>query len=271
MAVASPKTVVITGASSGIGEALALQYARSGVLLGLVGRDPKRLEGVAERCRAAGAEVRSALIDVRDRKALRDWLREFDRLSPIDLLIANAGTSTGTAPGQRVEDPDAAYLLMEINVLGVQNAVQPVLSLMLARGRGQIAIMGSISALVPMRDWPSYSASKACIVQYGLALRDRVYATGVRVNVLCPGYTTTPLTNRIMGWRPFEMSTETAASRIVRGLARDREFIAFPWPLVVLSRMAALLPGGLRRMAMIPFRFRIVPAPGPARKAGGNP
>jgi short-subunit dehydrogenase len=258
--VANPKTIVITGASSGIGEALAVRYSGAGRVLGLTGRDRERLERVAERCRAAGADVKTAVIDVRDRHALGDWLRELDQASPIDLVIANAGISTGTPPGEQVEDADASYLLMETNVLGVLNTIHPLLPLMLARGRGQIAIMASISSMIPLRDWPSYGASKAAVVNYGLAMRDRVYAAGVRINVLCPGYTTTPMTTRIKGWRPLEMSPDKAAERIIRGLARDREMIAFPWPLVLISRFGALLPDGLRRLAVKPFQFHIAPA-----------
>ena len=252
-----PKSVVITGASSGIGEALALRYARTSGMLGIVGRDRTRLERVAERCRAEGRDVRVASIDVRDRTALADWLKEFDRASPIDLLVANAGVTIGMARGELLEDADAAFQLMEINVLGVMNTVQPVLPLMLARGRGQVAIMSSMSALLPMSDWPAYSASKAAVLSYGLALRDRVHAAGVRVSVLCPGYITTPMLAPIRGWKPLEMSADAAAERIVRGLARDRELIAFPWPLVFISRFGALLPDGLRRLGMKPFRFHM--------------
>jgi short-subunit dehydrogenase len=257
MTVATPKTIVITGASSGIGEALAVRYARPGTVLGLIGRNQERLERVAERCRSAGGQVRATVIDVRNRHLLGDWLRDFDRASPIDLIIANAGISTGTAFGRQVEDGDGSYLLMQINVLGVLNTVHPVLPLMLSRGRGQIAIMGSISGFVPLRDWPSYGASKAAMMNYGLALRDRVHAAGVRVNILCPGYTTTEMTKRIKGWRPFEVTAEVAAERIVRGLARDREVIAFPWILVLMSRLGALLPDGLRRLALRPFHFHM--------------
>lgn len=259
--VANPKTVVITGASSGIGEALAVRYAGAGCVLGLVGRDRERLARVAERCRAAGSDVREALIDVRDRAALADWLRDFDRTSPIDLVFANAGVSTGTPPGRPHEDADAAFLLMQINVLGMVNTVQPLLPLMLSRGRGQIAVMSSVAALVPLADSPAYSASKSAILSYGLALRDRVHAAGVRVNVLCPGFVTSPMSARIKGWRPLEMSADAAAERIARGLARDREVIAFPWPLVFVSRIAAWLPDGVRRLAMKPFRFHITGTP----------
>jgi len=255
--IAAPKTVVITGASSGIGQALALRYARAGAALGLIGRDRERLERVAERCRALGSSARPGFVDVRDRPALAAWLQEFDRAAPVDLLIANAGIVTGVARGRQIEDAEAADRLMEINVLGVLNAVQPMLPPMLARRRGQIAVMSSISALAPLPDAPSYSASKAAILSYGVALRDRVHDAGVRVNVVCPGYVDTPMTARFRGWLPFEMTAEAAAARIVKGLARDRAVIAFPWPLVLLARGSRLLPDWLRRYGMKPFRIHV--------------
>jgi short-subunit dehydrogenase len=257
MAVATPAAVVITGASSGIGEALAMRYARAGTVLGLIGRDHGRLEQVADRCRAAGSDVRQALIDVRERALLADWLREFDSTVPVDLLIANAGVITGARSGQTIEDAEAASALMEINVLGMLNTVQPIMPRMLARGRGQIAIMSSISALSPLPDACAYSASKAAVMSYGVALRDGVRHSGVRVNVLCPGFITSPMSSQIRGWKPMEMSAETAAKRIVDGLARDRAVIAFPWPLAFAARLSRFLPDKLRHVGMSPFRLYV--------------
>ena len=257
--IATPRTIVITGASSGIGEALAVRYARAGAVLGLVGRDRERLERVAERCRAAGSEVHLGLIDVCDRAALASWLQDLDRSSPVDLLIANAGVMTGVPSGEQLEDAEAAYRLMQINVLGMMNTVQPLLPAMVARGHGQIGIMSSVSALSPLPDAPSYSASKAAVLSYGIALRDRIYHTGVRVSVLCPGYITSPMTSRLRGWKPFEMTPEAAAKRLVAGLARERALVAFPWPLVLLARSSRLLPDKLRRIGMKPFRHHVTP------------
>jgi NADP-dependent 3-hydroxy acid dehydrogenase YdfG len=155
------RSIVITGASSGIGEALALRYARDGATLGLIGRNMERLEGVAVQCRGLGAEVWIARIDVRARAELMSWLEEFDRAAPIDLLIANAGVMEGTPPGGMIEPPNAAYALIETNVLGVLNTVQPLIPRMMARGRGQIAIVSSIAGFIPLPDAPSYCASKS--------------------------------------------------------------------------------------------------------------
>ncbi len=253
--------VVITGASSGIGAALACRYARSRGVLGLIGRNRERLESVAARCRASGCEVRTALIDVRDRAALAAWLNEFDRESPVDIVIANAGVQAGTTPEGKLEDSDAAYALMQTNVLGVLNTLQPLIPAMLERGRGRIVIMSSIAALFPLPDSGAYSASKAAVLTYGLALRSHLYGAGVRVTVICPGFVTSPMSARNTGWKPLRMSAEAAADRIVRKLERDQAVIMFPWLLALAARAGALLPDVLRRAAMRPFRFYITRAP----------
>ena len=255
------QNIVITGASSGIGTALALRYAREGNVLGLIGRDQARLEGVAERCRATGCETRTALIDVRDRDALAAWLKDYDRASPVDIVIANAGVSVGTLPDGKLEDSDAAYALMQTNVLGVLNTVQPLIPAMLARGRGRIAIMSSIAALFPLPDSGAYSASKAAVLTYGLALRGHLYEAGVRVTVICPGYVTSPLSERVKAWKPFEISAEAAADRIAKALERDRAVVTFPWPLAFAARIGAAMPDSVRRIAMRPFRFHVTRDP----------
>ena len=253
--------VVITGASSGIGAALACRYARAGGALGLIGRDRARLESVAERCRASGCEARTAIIDVRDRPALAAWLEEFDRSSPVDIVIANAGVQAGTTLDGKLEDSDAAYALIQTNVLGVLNTIQPLIPAMLERGRGRIAIMSSIAALFPLPDSGAYSASNAAILTYGLALRDHLYEAGVRVTVICPGFVTSPMSARTMGWKPLQISAEAAADHIVRKLRRDRPVITFPWLLAFAARAGTLLPDALRRATKRPFRFHITRAP----------
>lgn len=255
------RNVVITGASSGIGAALAHRYAREGGMLGLVGRDRSRLETVAEQCRVNGHEVRTAAIDVRDRSALAAWLEEFDDEAPVDIVIANAGISAGTTPDWQFEDAEESYTLMQTNVLGVLNTVQPLIPRMLARGRGQIAIMGSIAALIPLPDASAYSASKAALLSYGLALRGHLYKAGISVTVICPGYVTSPMSVRIRGWKPLEMSVQAAADHIVRRLRRDPDVIIFPWLLALAARAGMLLPDRLRRLAMAPFRFYIARRP----------
>lgn len=251
------RSVVITGASSGLGRALALHYARQRCTLGLLGRDEPRLAAVAAACRELGARVSTGAIDVRSREAMAAWLEDFDNGAPVDLLIANAGVMEGRQAGAQIEAADAGYALMQTNVLGVINTVQPLLPAMIARGRGQIAIISSIAAFVPLPDAPSYSASKAAGLQYGLSLRAQLADLGIRVNVVCPGYITTPMTLRESGAKPSEMSPERAADLIGRRLEGDRAVIVLPFWFGLATRISGLLPDRLQRWIGRPFRFTV--------------
>jgi short-subunit dehydrogenase len=146
-------------------------------------------------------------------------------------------------------------LLIETNVIGALNAVHPLLERMLARRRGQIAIMSSTAAFDPAPDLPSYSASKSALLSYGLALRAAAGAQGVRVSVICPGYIDTPMTGQISGPKPFTISAAAAAERIHRGLEQDRPVIAFPWLFALMSRLAGLLPFRVRHRVPAVVRF----------------
>jgi short-subunit dehydrogenase len=252
-----PRTILITGASSGIGQALARRFAGAGCRLALLGRHERRLADAAGECRALGAEVSVAAIDVRDRAALATWIEEFDRLAPVDLVIANAGVMEGRRPGGDIEPADAAYRMVETNVLGVLNTVQPLLPKMMDRGRGQIAIVSSIAGFTPLPDAPSYSASKSAVINYGLSLRALLGPRGIRVSVICPGYVDTPMIRRESGAKPFKMSPEKAADAICRGLERDRALIVFPRLFGLMTRISGLLPDRMRRWAMAPFRFTV--------------
>lgn len=251
------RVIVISGASSGIGRALALHYANAGVVLGLLGRDKQRLADVADACRARGSDTRIGAIDIRDRGAIANWLDGFDRENAIGLLIANAGVMEGTTPSGGIEPADAAYRLIEVNVLGVLNCVQPVVERMMERGGGQVAIISSIAAFTPLADSPSYCASKSAVLNYGLSLRALLAARGVRVNVVCPGYIDTPMMLRENGPKPFRMSAEKTAYLIDRGLRRDRAVIAFPTFFAWVTWVSGLLPDGVRRWTSRSFRFTV--------------
>jgi short-subunit dehydrogenase len=252
-----PRTIVITGASSGIGAALALRYAGEGMRLGLVGRDRDRLDRVADACRGLGATVETAAIDVRARDDMAVWLTAFDGAAPVDLLIANAGVMAGRSARGAIESADASHSLIEINVLGALNAIHPLLPRMIARGAGQLGIVGSLAGFIPLPDSPSYSASKAAILSYGLALRGLLHGRGVRVSVICPGYVRTPMMAQESGRQPFALEPAAAAERIVRGLVRNRAVIAFPFWFSLVTRVGGVLPDRLRRWCLRPFRFTV--------------
>ena len=254
---AAANNILITGASSGIGRALALQMAKTGCVMGLLGRDRERLEHVAMLCREKGAAVECGLIDLKRRVETQAWIEDFDRRHPIGLLIANAGVTGGARPGEAIEPPDESLDVIETNVMGVLNSVHPLLPRMLSRGGGQIAIMSSLAAFTPLPDSPSYCASKSAVRTYGLALRQALRPHGVKVNVICPGYVRSPMSRRLTGNKQFEMSAEDAAVVIERGLERNQAEIAFPKLFAWMSRIGGLLPDRIRKHTIEPYRFNV--------------
>ena len=243
-----PTSILITGASSGIGEALARCYAAPGVRLALNGRDEARLLTVAAACRQAGAEVSTAVLDVTERERLAGWVEELDRSTPLDLAIANAGISAGSGAGG--EDEAQAREIFAVNFQGVVNTVQAALRGMRERSRGQIAIMSSLAAFRGFPGAPAYCASKAAVRIWGEALRGELAADGIRVSVICPGFVKSRMTAVNPFPMPFLMESEAAARTIRRGLALDRGRIAFPLPLVAAIWLLAALPPGLTDFAL---------------------
>ncbi|MDG3444037.1 SDR family NAD(P)-dependent oxidoreductase [Nitrospirillum amazonense] len=244
----SPNSILITGASSGIGEALALAYAARGRQLWLTGRDSARLDAVAEAARAKGARVTAAALDVLDRQALADWIKAADDGVPIDLAIANAGISGGTGGGAAAtsgETEEQARRILAVNIEGVLNTVHPLIPRMVARKRGQLALMSSLAAFRGMPGAPAYCASKAAVRSYGEGLRGELMGKGVQVNVICPGFVRSRMTAVNSFPMPFLMDADKAARIVVRGLAANRARIAFPWPTYAVSWLLGVLPPGL--------------------------
>jgi short-subunit dehydrogenase len=236
----NPKSILITGGSSGIGAALALDYAAPGVFLALAGRDAGRLEEVAGRCRAAGAEVATGVVDVREAAALAAWMAEQDSRRPLDLVIANAGVSAGT--GTFGESDDQARHILAINLDGVVNTVLAAAELMRPRRRGQVALMSSLAGFRGFPGAPAYCASKAAVRVWGEALRGTLAREGIGVSVICPGYVKSPMTAKNDFPMPFLMEAERAAAIVRRGLAANRARIVFPRRLFTAVWLLSLLP-----------------------------
>ena len=232
------KNIVITGASSGIGAALATAYAAPDATLLLIARDAARLDEAAQTARAKGAAVETARIDVTDAEAMATALLAFDAAHPIDILIANAGIAKGGMP----EPAGQARRLTEVNWFGMLNTVEPILPAMIARGAGRIALISSISAIRPSGDLPSYSATKAAVRAYGQAIRSWLRPLGVAVTVIAPGFIATPMADRHHGPKPFEMPADKAAAIIKSAIARKRGALTFPWPFSVLVFLGNRLP-----------------------------
>jgi short-subunit dehydrogenase len=252
-----PRRIVITGASSGLGAALAGLYAAPGTTLGLIGRDEGRLNGVADRCRASGAETDARTIDVADPGPMTSWLADFGR-EPIDLVIANAGISGGPPPGARAEGLELATRQVRTNLLGVLNTVEPLLPGLLARGRGRIAIVSSVAGYRGLPYSPGYSASKAGARIYGEALRALLKPAGIGVTVVCPGFFSSPMTDRFKGGTPFLFTLDRTARIVKRGIDHGHGRVSFPLPLVLALKIADLLPAGIGDAILRANRFHIV-------------
>lgn len=237
----NPNVILITGASSGIGAALAAVYAERGVKLLLMGRDMTRLMDVERTCRAKGAAVKLAALDITDAAAMRTQVLQWFDQEPIDLVIANAGISGGglvrNADHQsRFED------VMRTNIDGTLNTILPLISRMQQRGRGQIALMSSLAGFRGLPTAAAYSTSKVAIRALGESLRPLLARTGIAVNVIHPGFVATPLTAVNGFYMPFLMQPARAAEKIRAALADNKARICFPWPLALLARLLAALP-----------------------------
>lgn len=239
------RSVLITGASSGLGRALALQCAAPGVELHLSGRDATRLEAVAAACRARGAAAQARVLDVRDAAAMEAWIAAAGQL---DLVVANAGISAGTGDG-RPESAAQTRVVFAANLDGVLNTVMPALAAMRMQApgadgvRGRIGVVASIAAFVPAPGAPAYCASKAAVDVWTVAAAAATARReGVLMTSICPGYVRTAMTARNRFLMPGLMDADRAARIMLRGLAAGRRRIVFPWWMGFAARLAGLLP-----------------------------
>lgn len=232
--------IVITGGSSGIGEALALLYARPGVLLALTGRDAARLQEVAERCRAKGAEVLAETVAATDRAGMKAFIDTVASRARLDLVLANAGVGGSFKTWDQFDD--YVRSITDVNIGGVLNTVNPAVPIMVKQGGGQIAIMASLASFLGMPGATPYSSSKHFARAYAEELRGMLAPQGIRVSAICPGFVVSRMTARNKFPMPFLMDTDKAAKIILHGLAENRGRIAFPWPMIAAIRLLGLLP-----------------------------
>lgn len=237
-------SVLITGASSGLGRAIALACAGRDTMLSLSGRDSSRLEETASGCRARGADVRAVVLDVRDADAMAAWVTGAGHL---DLVIANAGVSAGTGRNAP-ETPAQTRAILETNLGGVLNTALPALEVMQAQTpgrdgvRGRIGVIASIAAFIPAPGAPAYCASKAAVDAWAVGTAPSARRRGIQLTSICPGYVRTPMTARNRFPMPGIMGAERAAEIALAGIASGRVRVVFPRWLAMTARLVALLP-----------------------------
>ena len=250
---------MITGASSGIGAQLALAYAEPGVTLMITGKNAARLNDIQQQCQDSGATVIALPLDIRDRAAVTTWVYEMDTAHPIDLVIANAGVSSSIGPNGEAEPWKQIQDSVDVNLMGVLHVITPLVDTMRKRGRGQIALMSSLSGYRGMPQSPAYCASKAAVKVYGEALRGWLKPDGISVTVICPGYVKSPMSDRLDGPKPFLVKPAQAAKTIRRAIANKRALVSFPFPLNLGTWLLSILPIWLADPIMKGFDFSVRP------------
>lgn len=240
-----PKVIFISGASRGIGRALAHRYAKPGAHLILTARNEEKLKEVSHECRNQGATTLYKAMDLRETEPLKNFILEIDANTPIDLMIANAGVATTLQPNWQPETEEDLQTSLMINLFGTFNTINPIIHRMMTRKHGQIAIMSSLASMRGLPQSPSYCATKAALRIYGQSLRAWLALYHVNINVICPGYVTTDMSNQLSGPKPFLISTEKASKIIQKGLEKNKACIAFPWQLHALMKLANTLPASM--------------------------
>src|SRR5262245_50619591 len=243
------RVALITGASSGIGRALALRLAHEGCCVGLVARRRELLDELADQIQQQGGNCVAAPADVAERadiQAAATAVRE--QLGPIDYLVANAGVGTPTLLDPlNVADVERMF---RVNVFGVIYTIEAVLPEMLRRNAGHICAVSSLAAFKGLPGESAYCSTKAAVNTYLEGLRIQLREHGIAVTTVCPGFVETPMTAVNDFHMPFLMSADRAATRIVRALRRRRKVDRFPWQMSLMMRLLRWLPDRLIARSM---------------------
>ena len=241
------RTILITGASSGLGAALARAYARAGDTLLLWGRDENRLATTASQCGALGAVARVEAFDLRDIDGLVVRLTSRDAETPIDLAIFCAGIGGSVPRDHLAEAPQDAHTMALVNFTVPVVGASALAGALARRGHGQIVLIGSIAESFPLPMAPAYAGAKAGLAMFGEALGIRMAPHGVTVTLVSPGFIDTPMSRQLQEPRPFLLSADRAARLIMRRIERRATRIVVPWQFAVLRAVSKLLPRPLLR------------------------
>ena len=235
----SPLKVFITGASSGIGQALAEHYAKEGAILGLVARRADILSKLQD---SLSAETALYALDVRDPNALESAARDFiSRFGSPDIVIANAGVSAGTLTENK-DDLNTFKGVIDINLLGMVHTFQPFIASMKQAGKGSLVGIASVAGIRGLPGAGAYSASKAAVIAYLESLRVELSLDGINVTTIAPGYIKTPMTDINEYPMPFLMAPDVAANKFAQAILKKKRFIVIPWQMGWLARLMRLLP-----------------------------
>jgi NAD(P)-dependent dehydrogenase (short-subunit alcohol dehydrogenase family) len=234
--------VVISGASSGLGLALARYYLEQGAMVGVFARRADCLQDLSEQF---PQQVYCYPLDVRDSAAVQAAAQSFIAHTGVpDIVIANAGISVGTLT-EYAEDINVFQQIIDINMLGVMKTFQPFVVPMREVGQGLLVGIASVAGFRGLPGAGAYSASKAALISYMESLRVELRGSGMRAITICPGYIKTSMTAVNPYPMPFILPADEAARRIARAIASGKSFAVVPWQMGLVGRMLKLLPNWL--------------------------
>ena len=235
------KIVMITGASSGIGRGLALEFARRGATLGLVARRAEVIDEVVREIEAVGSRALALPADVQSEESMRsaaDKLRA--EFGAIDILIANAGIGP-TRDAAEISAKEVANVI-NVNVIGASNSVAAVIPEMVAQGSGHLVVISSLAAYRGLPRSAAYCASKAAVSAFFESLRLDLEPRGISVTIIHPGFIKTPLTSGRDAQMPFLMELDDAVKKMVGAIEKRRKRYSFPWQLATIVRAGLIMP-----------------------------
>lgn len=237
--------ILITGASSGLGAALALYYARPHTRLTLWGRNEKRLEQVAENARQKGSKVDTLILDVTDSQEAVIQMSKADDAHPVDILILSAGLADIRPQGALAEPADIALKMSLVNFATPVAMSSEMAKRMAERRRGRIAFFSSVASFHDLPLATVYSGSKAGIARFGTALRATMQPHNVKVCVIAPGFVDTPMSQRLEGDQPFLVPVDKAARKIARAINEGKAVLVFPWVFHLTRYLEMFIPKAL--------------------------
>ncbi len=235
--------IFLTGASSGIGAAIAREFDAMGADIGLVGRNPEKLKAFAETLTRAERH-RTYALDVTDRAALFAAARDFEAAGPVDIVIANAGISIGVKT-EYEEDLDVLERVYRTNVFAMASTFHPFIAPMQARGRGQFVGIGSVAGIRGLPGSEAYCSSKAAVISYLESLRNDVRRYGIKVTTISPGFVRTPLTAKNPYRMPFILEADEFARRAVRAILSEVSYRTIPWQMGLVAKLLRVLPNAV--------------------------
>ena len=235
------KTIMITGASSGIGRGLAVELSRRGAKVGLIARRADALAELAREIETENGKAIALPADVMDAESLNAAATKLrNALGPIDVLIANAGVGA-TVDGAELKGSTVAGVI-NVNVLGAANSVEAVVPEMVKRGRGQLVVISSLAAYRGLPKSAAYCASKAAVSAFFESLRLDLTPRGIDVTIIHPGFIKTPLTAGRHAQMPFLMELDDAVMKIIAAIEKRKKSYAFPWQLASIVRAGMIMP-----------------------------